>query len=113
MADRSNPSYQRVESAALLADQLVAGRPYVEFLRRDTMSAGVYVLEAGADDNQQPHGEDELYCVFEGQAVLEVDGDQRPVKQGSVVFVAAHTPHRFHSVASKLSMLVVFAPPET
>jgi mannose-6-phosphate isomerase-like protein (cupin superfamily) len=107
-----NVSYERFEGAALIARQLVSGEPYLEFLRRESMSAGLYVLEAGADDPQQPHTEDELYHVLEGRAVLEVDGDQRPVQPGSTVFVAAGVAHRFHSIASKLSVLVIFAPPE-
>ncbi len=104
--------YERHESAALMARQLVKGEPYLEFLRRDSMSAGLYALDAGADDDQQPHAQDELYIVLEGRAVLEVAGDQRPVQPGSVVFIAAGVAHRFHSIASKLSVLVVFAPPE-
>src|SRR4051794_569575 len=111
MAD-TNPSYERFESAALMAEQPVSAKPYLEFLRRELMSVGLYVLEAGSDDRQQPHTEDELYYVIEGRAVLEVDGDQRPVQPGSVVFVAAGVAHRFHSIAAKLSVLVIFAPPE-
>lgn len=113
MSDQSDPAYERFESPALLAQQMVKGEPYLEFLRRESMSAGIYVLDAGADDEQQPHAQDELYHVLEGQAVLEVNGDQRPVKSGSTIFVAGGTPHRFHSIASKLSVLVVFAPPES
>jgi len=112
MAERSEAPYERFEGSTLLAQQIVSGQPYLEFLRRESMSAGTYVLDAGAEDDQQPHAQDELYHVLDGQAVLEVDGDQRPVKPGSTIFVAAGTPHRFHSIASKLSVLVVFAPPE-
>jgi len=35
------------------------------------------------------------------------------VQPGSIVFVAAGVSHRFHSIASRLSVLVVFVPPET
>ena len=112
MADNEK-SYERFESAALLAQQMVKGVPYLEFLRTPTMSAGLYVLDAGAEDEQQPHAQDELYHVLEGQAVLEVDGDQRPIKSGSTIFVAAGVAHRFHSIVTKLSVLVVFAPPES
>ena len=106
-------NYQRFESATLMAEQLVAGKPYLEFLRRDNMSVGLYVLDAGASDEQQPHRQDEVYYVIEGRAVLEVDGDQRPVQPGTIVHVAAGVAHRFHSIASKLSVLAFFAPPET
>ena len=113
MADRPDASYERFEASSLIAQQMVKGVPYLEFLRREPMSAGLYVLESGAEDHQQPHAQDELYHVLEGQAVLEVSGDQRPVKAGSTIFVAAGTPHRFHSIAAKLVVLVVFAPPES
>jgi mannose-6-phosphate isomerase-like protein (cupin superfamily) len=113
MTDQQANSYERFESSTLLAQQIVKDEPFLEFLRRNSMSAGIYVQDAGADDSQQPHTEDEIYYVIEGQAVLEVDGDQRPVKPGSIVFVAAGVAHRFHSIASKLSALVIFAPPES
>ncbi len=112
MNDAAQPAHERFEMSALVARQMVRHESYLEFMRRDTMSAGLYVLDAGADDPQQPHAQDELYHVIDGRAVLEVDGQQRPVQPGSVAFVAAGVAHRFHSIASKLVVLVVFAPPE-
>jgi mannose-6-phosphate isomerase-like protein (cupin superfamily) len=112
MADQKE-TYQRFESATLMAKQLVSGGPYLEFLRRESLSMGLYVLDAGADDEQQPHDQDEVYYVIEGRAVLEVDGDQRPVQPGTIVHIGAGVAHRFHSIAAKLSVLVFFAPPES
>jgi mannose-6-phosphate isomerase-like protein (cupin superfamily) len=89
------------------------GGLYHEFLRRPAMSCGIYVLEAGADDPQVPHGEDEIYHVLEGAATVEVDGEQRPIGPGDTVFVAARTPHRFHSIERRLELLVLFAPAES
>jgi mannose-6-phosphate isomerase-like protein (cupin superfamily) len=105
--------YERFQISTLEAERLVAGKPYLEFLRHAHLSAGLYVLEAGADDPQKPHAEDEVYHVLEGRAVLEIEDRQNPVQPGSVVFVAAGVRHRFHSIASRLSVLVVFAPPES
>ena len=48
------------------ADQAAGGRLYHEFLRVPDLSAGLYVLEAGATDPQSPHTEDELYYVVAG-----------------------------------------------
>ena len=36
------------------------GKFYREFLRVPSMSAGLYVLPAGATDPQQPHHQDEM-----------------------------------------------------
>jgi mannose-6-phosphate isomerase-like protein (cupin superfamily) len=89
------------------------GELYLEFLRRDSMSCGLYVLEAGADDPQEPHDEDEVYVVLDGRATIGVAGRDRPVGPGSVVFVARTVAHRFHHVTQRLSVLVFFAPPES
>jgi mannose-6-phosphate isomerase-like protein (cupin superfamily) len=89
------------------------GELYLEFLRRDSMSCGLYVLEPGADDPQEPHQEDEVYVVLGGRAQLMVAGDDHPVGPGSVLFVARTVPHRFHDVIERLSVLVFFAPAES
>ena len=89
------------------------GELYLEFLRRDSLSCGLYVLEAGADDPQEPHTEDEVYLVLSGRARLEVDGRDQPVGPGSVVFVARTIPHRFSDITERLSVLVFFAPAES
>jgi mannose-6-phosphate isomerase-like protein (cupin superfamily) len=89
------------------------GELYLEFLRRDSLSCGLYVLEAGADDPQEPHQEDEVYLVLEGRARLEAAGQDQPVGPGSVVFVARTVPHRFHDISERLSVLVFFAPAES
>ena len=47
--------------AELQRQQTAAGRPYLEFVRTDAMSVGLYVLDAGAIDGQSPHREDEVY----------------------------------------------------
>jgi mannose-6-phosphate isomerase-like protein (cupin superfamily) len=44
---------------------------------------------------------------------MRVEEHDRPVGPGSVIFVPAQVEHRFHSITSDLSVLVVFAPPET
>ena len=90
-----------------------AGELYQEFLRVPSMSAGLYVLEAGAEDPQSPHQQDEIYYVVSGRATIAVAGEDRRVEPGSVVFVAARVEHRFHSIDERLELLVLFAPAET
>jgi mannose-6-phosphate isomerase-like protein (cupin superfamily) len=86
------------------------GRRYVEFLRQPSMSAGLYVLAAGSEDPQQPHAEDEIYHVVRGRAVIRVAEADQPVGPGSVIYVAATVPHRFHTIEEDLEILVIFAP---
>ena len=87
-------------------------RLYREFLRVPDLSAGLYVLEAGATDPQSPHTEDELYYVVSGRGSVTVGEESRPVSAGSLVFVGATEPHRFHDIAERLEILVVFGPAE-
>ncbi len=90
----------------------LSNRPYYEFLRRESMSAGLYAIPAGGVDRQQPHLEDEVYVVLEGRAGFRIDGRARPVGPGSVLYVSAGTDHRFENVAEPLRVLVLFAPAE-
>ena len=88
-------------------------KPYLEFLRMDFMSAGLYVLAPGATDLQRPHHEDELYYVVRGRARFHAGDEDQEVSAGSVMFVAAHVEHRFYDITEELAVLVVFAPAET
>ncbi|HYW28674.1 MAG TPA: cupin domain-containing protein [Gaiellales bacterium] len=101
------------EIADVEARRAAAGRLYEEFLRVDSMSAGLYVLEPGATDPQTPHAEDEVYYVVAGRAEIDVAGETRPVQQGSVIFVGKGVEHRFHTITERLELLVLFAPAES
>jgi mannose-6-phosphate isomerase-like protein (cupin superfamily) len=88
-------------------------RLYREFLRVPDLSAGLYVLDAGGTDPQSPHLEDELYYVVAGRGSVTVGDATRVVAAGSLVFVAARVPHRFHDIEERLELLVIFGPAET
>lgn len=96
----------------LVTQQADGGAPYHEFLREASLSAGIYVLEAGSRDLQQPHSEDEVYVVMSGRGQIRVSAEDRPVQSGSIVFVPAGVDHRFHTITETLRVLVLFAPPE-
>ena len=98
------------EISDLIRRRRESGELYLEFFVSPGMSLGVYGLEAGADDPQQPHGEDEVYYVVSGRGQIRVDGEDRALRPGSVVFVGAEVEHRFHSIVEDLTLLVAFAP---
>lgn len=89
------------------------GRAYDEFLRVPSMSAGLYVLPAGAQDTQSPHHEDEIYYVVRGRARFRAGDEDCEVSAGSVLFVAAEVEHSFYDIQEELALLVLFAPPES
>jgi mannose-6-phosphate isomerase-like protein (cupin superfamily) len=53
-----------------------------------------------------------VYYVVSGRALIQVGEEDRSVSTGSIVFVAAHVPHRFHSIEEDLTILVFFASAE-
>lgn len=103
---------QGFEIDDLVARRRAGAARYREFLREPAMSLGLYGLPAGGEDPQPSHGEDEVYVVIEGRAVLRVAGEDRAVGPGSVVYVPAGVDHRFHSIDEDLEVLVLFAPAE-
>lgn len=97
----------------LSAERERVGKLYHEFLRVPAMSAGLYHLKAGGVDSQQPHHEDEAYVVMRGRGRFMMNGEDRDVQAGSVLFVPAHLEHRFHSIIEDMDILVFFAPAES
>lgn len=95
------------------AQRAGSGKSYREFLRVPAMSAGLYVLAAGATDPQRPHHEDEMYYVLRGKARFRAGDEDREISTGSVLFVAAEGEHRFYDIAEELAVLVFFAPAES
>jgi mannose-6-phosphate isomerase-like protein (cupin superfamily) len=93
--------------------QSLGGKRYQEFLRVPAMSAGIYVLSAGATDKQSPHKEDEIYYVVRGKAKMQLGREDRFISQGDVIFVEKTLEHRFFEIAEELVLLVIFAPAES
>ena len=103
-------SYQSFELDDLQADR---SRSYAEFLRRPGISMGIYHLPVGGKDPQHPHSADAVYVVLAGRAVLEVEGERLDMQRGRVVSVDVGADHRFVDITEDLSVLVVFAPPDS
>jgi mannose-6-phosphate isomerase-like protein (cupin superfamily) len=83
-----------------------------EVLRSDLLSVGLYLLAAGATDDQTPHGEDEVYFAVRGKAMLRVGAEDHPVSPGTLLFVPAMATHFFHDISEELVLVVFWAPPE-
>src|SRR5215213_7340901 len=90
---QKEPTLDAFELHQLLDQRSRIQRAYLEFLRVPSLSAGVYVLPAGGIDTQQPHTEDEVYYIASGRGIIQVDGENRDVAAGSVVFVKAGDEH--------------------
>ena len=71
------------------------------------LELGVYVLVAPEPDRQQPHADDEVYVVLEGNGTLDVEGERVDLREGEAAFVPAHAEHRFVGYEN-LAVLVIF-----
>ena len=83
-----------------------------EFMRVESMSAGVYRLRAGERDLQKPHGEDEVYFVTKGRARFAAGENVQEVAKGSIIYVEAGRDHGFIDIVEDIEALVIFTPPE-
>lgn len=53
-----------------------------EVLRSDQLSVGLYILAAGATDDQVPHSEEEVYYTVRGRATFRIGAEDHPVRPG-------------------------------
>jgi mannose-6-phosphate isomerase-like protein (cupin superfamily) len=90
----------------------VAGDPWIEFQRSADLSTGLYVLEVGEQDEQEPHTEDEIYVCLGGRARFVTPSSECEVMPGSIIFVPADEDHRFVDITERLQLVVVFGPAE-
>jgi mannose-6-phosphate isomerase-like protein (cupin superfamily) len=86
--------------------------PWIEFQRSPDLSTGLYVLDAGEVDEQEPHTEDEIYVCTSGRARFWTPDASCDVGPGTVIFVPAHEEHRFVDITERLTLVVVFGPAE-
>jgi mannose-6-phosphate isomerase-like protein (cupin superfamily) len=100
------------EVTHLIDQQNQSRQDYLEFLRVPSLSAGLYMLAAGAVDLQKPHTEDEVYYIISGRGFIQVGEESHPVEAGTLVYVKANAEHRFHTITEDLRVLVMFAPAE-
>lgn len=85
------------------------GGPYFHtFINRPGLAAGVLVLAPGEEDTQEPHDDDEVYCVISGDGYLRIKSRDYPVSANKVFFVAKNTEHRFHGNKKELRVLYFF-----
>ena len=97
------------QMSELESRRAASGQDWLPFFQVPALRTGLYVLPAKGKDDQTPHKVDEIYHVFRGKAVLNVDGEDHPVEPGAVIYVRAGVPHHFHSITEELHVLVFFA----
>ncbi len=82
--------------------------PFAVAASRDAPPMTAMLYAPKGSDDQKPHDRDELYVIVSGHGVFEHGGRRSPFKTGDLLYVAAHTPHRFAEFSKDFCTWVVF-----
>ena len=83
------------------------------FINKDSLAAGVLVLQPGEEDTQTPHASDEVYYIISGNGFLKIKNKDYPVSQNKLFFVAKDVEHFFHGNTIELKVLYFFGGPDS
>lgn len=83
------------------------------FINRETLAAGIILLQPGEEDTQAPHDSDEIYYVIRGDGYLKINKKDYPVSEGKAFFVAKNVEHFFFGNSKELVVLYFFGGPDS
>ncbi len=83
------------------------------FINKDSLAAGVLVLQPGEEDTQEPHDSDEVYYVISGDGFLKIKDKDYKVSKDKLFFVAKDVEHYFHGNKKELKVLYFFGGPDS
>jgi len=83
------------------------------FINRETLAAGVLVLQPGEEDTQTPHDFDEVYYVVKGDGFLKINKKDYPISEGKMYFVQKDVAHYFFGNTKELIVLYFFGGPDS
>jgi len=78
------------------------------FINKQSLAAGVLVLQKGEEDTQEPHESDEVYFIIKGNGFLKIKNKDHPVEPNKMYFVAKNIEHFFHGNTKELVVLYFF-----
>ena len=80
-----------------------------DFINTEHIQAGMLRLHANDIDTQEPHPVDEVYFVIRGDGMINLNGKDYPIKEGSSIYVPAGTEHRFQRNSQDLVVFYALA----
>ena len=83
------------------------------FINRESLAAGVLVLQPAEEDTQTPHDSDEVYYVISGNGFLRIKDKDYKVSKDKLFFVAKDVEHYFHGNTKELKVLYFFGGPDS
>jgi len=86
---------------------------FYTFINRNSLAAGILVLQPNEEDTQEPHDSDELYYVIKGDGFLKINQRDYPVKEGKIFFVPKNVKHYFFGNKKELIVIYFFGGPDS
>lgn len=83
------------------------------FINRESLAAGILLMQPGEKDTQTPHESDEIYYIIRGDGYLKINKKDYPVSEGKVFFVAKNVEHYFFGNTKELVVLYFFGGPDS
>ena len=83
------------------------------FINKDSLAAGILVLQPGEEDIQTPHDSDEIYFIISGNGFLKIKDKDYKVSKDKLFFVAKDVEHFFHGCTKELKVLYFFGGPDS
>lgn len=103
-----DPNLMTFELDSLVAQLESTGKPWLPFIKGKNVLTGLYMLKAGANDQQRPHDTDEVYYVAEGKGKFIAGNEEVIFREGSILFVKAGVAHHFFDITEDLVLVVFF-----
>lgn len=86
---------------------------FYTFINKNTLAAGILVLQPGEKDTQEPHDSDEIYYVIEGDGFLKIKNKNYVISKDKIFFVEKNVEHYFHGNKKELKILYFFGGPDS
>ena len=83
------------------------------FINKQSLAAGVLVLQPGEEDTQEPHESDEVYFILKGDGFLKIKNKNYSVEKNKMYFVAKNIEHFFCGNKKELIVLYFFGGPDS
>jgi mannose-6-phosphate isomerase-like protein (cupin superfamily) len=83
------------------------------FINKQSLAAGVLVLQPVEEDTQEPHESDEVYFIIKGDGFLKIKNKDYPVGPNKMYFVEKNVDHFFHGNKKELVVLYFFGGPDS
>ena len=83
------------------------------FINKNSLAAGLLILNPGEEDTQEPHENDEVYLIISGNGFLKIKNKNYEISKDKLFFVGKGVPHYFHSNTRELKVLYFFGGPDS